>query len=63
MVFLDLEKAFELSSPLSILKALVRNGVSGRLLSWMQDYLHDREASVRFQERFTDFVTLEDVTP
>ncbi|XP_050736551.1 uncharacterized protein LOC127008451 [Eriocheir sinensis] len=38
-VFIDLEKAFELASPLAILTALARKGVRGRLLSWMKSWL------------------------
>ncbi|XP_045122681.1 uncharacterized protein LOC123511124 [Portunus trituberculatus] len=48
-VFLDLEKAFELADESVILALLAAKGVKGHLLRWIQDYLSDRKASVRFQ--------------
>ena len=62
-VFLDLEKAFELASPHTILAALARKGVRGRLLAWLQDYLHHRRARVRFQGHRSSFRQLENGTP
>ncbi|XP_071550556.1 uncharacterized protein [Panulirus ornatus] len=49
VVFLDLEKAFELASPLAILETLAEKGVQGRLIGWIQDYLTHRQERVRFQ--------------
>ncbi|XP_076059544.1 uncharacterized protein LOC143036181 [Oratosquilla oratoria] len=49
VVFLDLEKAFELASPHAILAALVRKGVMGRMLAWLRNYLQHRRARVKFQ--------------
>lgn len=48
-VFLDLEKAFELASPLAILSALARKGIGGKLLAWLREFLHGRGGQVRFQ--------------
>ena len=62
-VFLDLEKAFELASAHAILAALVQKGVRGRLLTWLQDYLLDRRARVRFQGERSAFRRLENGTP
>ena len=62
-VFLDLEKAFELASPHAILAALAGKGVRGRLLVWLQDYLQQRSARVRFQGHRSSFRELENGTP
>ncbi|KAK8390570.1 hypothetical protein O3P69_010334 [Scylla paramamosain] len=63
IVFIDLEKAFELISPHAILDALVRKGVRGRLLAWLRDYLQRRRARVRFQGLRSTFKELENGTP
>ncbi|XP_063854131.1 uncharacterized protein LOC135096523 [Scylla paramamosain] len=63
IVFIDLEKAFELASPHAILDALVRKGVRGRLLAWLRDYLQRRRARVRFQGLRSTFKVLENGTP
>ena len=63
VVFLDLEKAFELASPHAILETLVRKGVKGKLLAWIEDYLKDRTARVRFQGHLSEFYNLENGTP
>ena len=62
-VFLDLEKAFELASPHAILTALVRKGVRGRLLAWLQDYLRHRRARVKFQGHKSSYREFENGTP
>ncbi|XP_076042108.1 uncharacterized protein LOC143026006 [Oratosquilla oratoria] len=63
VVFLDLEKAFELASPHAILAALVRKGVMGRMLAWLRDYLQHRRARVKFQGLKSSFQRLENGTP
>ncbi|XP_076044675.1 uncharacterized protein LOC143027293 [Oratosquilla oratoria] len=63
VVFLDLEKAFELASPHAILAALVREGVMGRMLAWLRDYLQHRSARVKFQGLKSSFQRLENGTP
>ncbi|KAK8407615.1 hypothetical protein O3P69_002277 [Scylla paramamosain] len=63
IVFIDLEKAFELASPHAILDALVRKGVRGRLLAWLRDYLQCRHARVKFQGLRSTFKELENGTP
>jgi len=49
-VFLDLEKAFELARREVIVHILTSRGISGKILSWTNDYLLHRKARVRFQE-------------
>ncbi|XP_076044815.1 uncharacterized protein LOC143027414 [Oratosquilla oratoria] len=63
VVFLDLEKTFELASPHAILAALVRKGVMGRMLAWLRDYLQHRRAKVKFQGLKSSFQRLENGTP
>lgn len=53
VVFLDLEKVFELASPLAILYALTRKGVDGLILRLVRDFLSYRSARVQFQECFS----------
>ena len=52
-VFLDLEKAFEMANPSAILEALAEKGVRGRLLQWLEGFLTERSACVRFQGHFS----------
>ncbi|XP_045105294.1 uncharacterized protein LOC123500720 [Portunus trituberculatus] len=61
VVFLDLEKAFELASPTSIADKLVTRGVSGRF--WTHDYLTDRKAKVKFQGQVSNIYQFENGTP
>ena len=63
VVFLDLEKAFELASADAILLSLARKGVSGSLLRWLQDFLSQRQACTRFQGRISETLPLENGTP
>ena len=63
VVFLDLEKAFELASPSAIADALAARGVKGRLLRWTYDYLSDRTARVRFQGQNSSLQVFENGTP
>ena len=63
VVFLDLEKAFELASADAVLVSLVHKGVSGKLLRWLRDFLNQRVARTRFQGHFSARSTLENGTP
>ena len=63
VIFLDLEKAFELASPTAIAHALASKGVSGRLLQWTHDYLCDRSAKVRYQGHTSMSHVFENGTP
>ena len=49
VVFLDLEKAYELASAAAILMSLVEKNVRGHLLAWTRGYTQNREARVTFQ--------------
>ncbi|XP_050706457.1 uncharacterized protein LOC126991839 [Eriocheir sinensis] len=49
VVFLDLEKAFELASAPAVLSILAEKGLRGRLLAWIGQYLQNRRAAVHFQ--------------
>ena len=49
-VFYDFEKAFELISPDVILDILAEQGIKGRLLTWLRDYLTNRKAYVKNDE-------------
>ena len=63
IVFLDLEKAFELASPTAIADRLAERGVCGRLLSWTHDYLSNRRAKVKFQGHTSSLQRFENGTP
>ncbi|XP_076041774.1 uncharacterized protein LOC143025660 [Oratosquilla oratoria] len=63
VVFFDLEKAFELASPLAITHTLAERGIQGRLLKWILDYLQDRSCRVRFQGAVSPYYPLENGTP
>ncbi|XP_050739898.1 uncharacterized protein LOC127009964 [Eriocheir sinensis] len=63
VVFLDLEKAFELASAPAILSILAEKGVRGRLLAWIGHYLMGRQAAVRYQGCTSAIETLENGTP
>lgn len=63
IIFLDIEKAFELANPFAIADILARKGIKGNLLSWIYDYLTDRTARVKFQGQYSEHKHLENGTP
>ncbi|MEL6802231.1 MAG: reverse transcriptase domain-containing protein, partial [Bacteroidota bacterium] len=63
LIFLDLEKAFELASPAAILFTLVQKGIKGHLLAWIKGYMLNRQARVRFQGHVSTFKNFENGTP
>lgn len=63
VVFVDLEKTFELASAPAILSLLAKKGVQGRLLSWVGQYLQGRRAAVRFQGHTSSVKAFENGTP
>lgn len=63
IVFLDLEKAFELANAEAILSLLAKRGVAGNILAWTKDYHHERQARIRYQGHFSEFLTFENGTP
>ena len=48
-IFLDLEKAFELVSKEAILGSTIIQGLKGKLIAWLNDYLTHRSGIVQFQ--------------
>lgn len=50
VVFLDLEKGYDLASPLAIQETLNQKGIRGKLLPWIGTYFRSRAAKVRFQD-------------
>ncbi|XP_063615273.1 uncharacterized protein LOC134788316 [Penaeus indicus] len=63
VVFLDLEKTFDLANKEAILSLLAEKGLRGRLLEWIQDYLTGRKAKVRFQGELSNSYDFENGTP
>ncbi|XP_064089185.1 uncharacterized protein LOC135203381 [Macrobrachium nipponense] len=63
VVFLDLEKAYELASAAAILEALADKAVKGNLLAWAKGCTQNRQARVTFQGASSDFLSLENGTP
>lgn len=63
VVFLDIEKAFELANPLAILDILIKKGVTGQMLMWIRDYLTERKARVTFQGHTSTDHLLQNGTP
>jgi len=63
LVFLDLEKAFELADPIIISSLLAGKGVKGHLLAWVTDYLTQRKATVIFQGHLSNTLIFEKGTP
>ncbi|ROT82187.1 hypothetical protein C7M84_024641 [Penaeus vannamei] len=59
IVFLDLEKAFELANRDAILHILAEKGVKGMLLQWVKDYISNRKVRVKFQGRTSEFYPFE----
>ena len=48
-IFIDLEKAFELSDPQIMLTSLISSNIKGNLIKWLQDYLSQRTSTLIFQ--------------
>ena len=63
IVFLDLEKAFELANPTAILNNLANRKVKGKLLSWIKDFLTERKANLKYQGAISDTMPFENGTP
>ena len=49
-VYVDLEKAFELTHPLVVVHEATKLGVKGNMLAYIIDYLRDRKCTVKFQD-------------
>ena len=63
VVFIDLEKAFELANADAILHQLASKGITGKTLAWIEDFLTDRLARVRFLDNYSDYYHMENGTP
>jgi len=63
IVFLDLEKAFELVDHTVVLYALARYGVKGKLLLYVQDYLSRRKIVVSCQGASSDDIPIHNGVP
>ena len=62
-IFIDLEKAFDLANKTPILLGLIKKGVKGTLFAWLNDYLTNRKAKVRFQGYLSSTHKLQNGTP
>lgn len=63
VVFLDLEKAFELVNPPTILEALTHKGVQERLPQWIRDYIMECKAYATLQGKDFQRHLFENGTP
>ena len=63
VLFLDLEKAFELANPAAFLEALVDKGVKGHMLHWTKKHSLNRRARVKFQGVVSEYKDLQNGTP
>ena len=62
-VFIDLEKAFKLANKDSIIQAMIKAGLGGKLIGWCRDFLTNRQARVQFQGVHSNFHTFHNGTP
>ena len=62
VLFLDLEKAFELANPVAILETLVEKGAKGKLLHWIKNNILRKRGRVMFQV-VSDYKQLHNGTP
>ena len=62
VLLLDLEKAFELTNPATILETLVEKGAKGNLLHWVKNNVL-RRGRVKFQGVVSDYKQLHNGTP
>ena len=63
VIYLDLEKAFELIDHTVLLAALAARGVQGKILAYIKSYLEGRSARVGFQGKMSDYYELENGVP
>ena len=62
VLFLDLEKAFELANPAAILESLVEKGAKGKLLHWIKNNVL-RRGRLEFQGVVSDYKEFHNGTP
>ena len=63
VAFMDLDKAFERADHLSILDSLISLGVSGRIITWIEDFLKNRKMKVKVQGAISDLYDLTTGSP
>ena len=60
---IDIEKAFEMTSPTVVLYALAANaGIGGKMLSWIHNFLSSRTGAVRFHNEYSSSMTFQNGT-
>ena len=62
-IFIDLEKAFELSNPQIMLTSLISAGVKGNLIKWLKEYLSQRTSTLIFQGAKSNIANFNNGTP
>ena len=62
VLFLHLEKAFELTNPAAILDMLVEKGAKGKLLHWIKNNVLRRRGRAKFQGVVSDYKELHNGT-
>ena len=54
VAFMDLDKAFERVDHLSMLDSLISLGISGRIITWIENFLTNRKLKVKIQGTISD---------
>lgn len=62
-VFLDIEKAYDMVWRKGILYKLHKLGVSGNMINWINDFLHNRSIKVRVGDKLSDKQCIDNGTP
>ena len=63
LVLIDIEKAFEMASPIVVLQVLANAGIGGKMLAWLRDFLADRSGTVKFQNACSTTKNFHNGTP
>ena len=63
LVLIDIEKAFEMASPIVVLQVLANAGIGGKMLAWLRDFLADRSGRVKFQNACSTTKNFHNGTP
>lgn len=63
IVFIDLEKAFELANPSLVLSLLADKGITGSSLAWVRNFMEHRSIRVKYQQKTSDYLPIENGTP
>ncbi|CAH8547563.1 unnamed protein product, partial [Dicrocoelium dendriticum] len=54
VIYLDFSKAFDRVNHFFLLQKLAAYGINGSLLTWLEDYLHDRAIKVRVADTYSE---------